>query len=72
MIAGVLNTISVLATLIVTEGVIYFVLNLVFGKLAILNSIISQKTNIRLKHILFLLIGLFFILICFDFYKPYK
>lgn len=71
MNGGILNIISILATLIVAEGIIYFVCNLIFGKLSLLNKTVLQQPNLRLKHFLFLLLGLILLLTCFDFYKPW-
>ena len=70
MIITLLNIISVLATLIVAQGVVYSLLNVVFGKIPIIN-IYLLKSKIQYKDIIFLLIGLIFILFFFDFYLPW-
>ena len=66
-----LNTISIIATFIVAQGVIYFVLDMTMGKLSILNFEIV-KSKIQVKQILFLLLGLYIFLFFFDFYLPWK
>lgn len=66
---AVLNIISVIATFIVAEGIIFSVLNLIFGRIKLLNKRIYD--GIRLKHIIFLLIGVIVILIFFEFNLPW-
>ena len=67
----ILNIISILATFIVAVGIIYFILNLVFGNLSFLNRFVVQEIDFKLKHLLFFLFGLIFLFACFTFYQPW-
>jgi hypothetical protein len=60
-----LNIISIIATLIVIEGVIYFTLNSTIGR-------ISYVKKFEYKDVFFLCIGLILILFFFEFHLPYN
>ena len=71
MINTGLNTISFVTTLIVAEGIIYLVLDSIFGKFAMLNLTLSIRQEIKVKNVLFLIVGFIILLLFFDFYKPW-
>jgi len=56
----ILNIISLIATLIVAEGALYFVMDLVFGKIKMLNKTVAL--HLQVKHLLFYSIGLVLII----------
>ena len=60
----ILNIISVLATFVVLEGVIFYTLQSTLGRIRLIK-------NFAYKEILFLVIGLLLILLFFDFYLPH-
>lgn len=61
----ILNIISIIATLIVIEGIVYFALNTTIGR-------ISFVKKFEYKDITFLTIGLLLIFFFFDFHFPYS
>ena len=67
----VLNTISFFSTIIVVEGMVYFVLNLVFGEIKFLNSVLFKKPIIKTKHLIFWGIGIILIMLFSKIYLPY-
>jgi len=61
----ILNIISIIATLIVIEGVVYIALNSTIGR-------INFVKKFEYKDVFFLTVGLILILFFFDFHLPYK
>ena len=61
---NLLNLISVVATFILIEGMVYFILNFTVGKIAVIK-------RFQYKDLVFLLIGLILILKFFRFYLPH-
>lgn len=59
-----LNIISIIATLIVIEGVVYIALNSTIGR-------INFVKKFEYKDAIFLVLGLVLILLFFDFHLPY-
>lgn len=65
-----LNIISLIATAIVFGGLIYYILNLAFGRLYFFNhSLINNK--VKVKHIVFYGIAVFLLLKFTVFYRPW-
>ena len=60
----ILNLISVLATIILIEGLVYFALNSTVGRL-------NFVKKLAYKDIVFLLIGIVLIISFFKFHLPY-
>jgi len=60
----ILNILSIITTFIVIEGIFYFLLNSTIGRLSIVKKL-------PYKDLIFLLIGILFIIIFFDFYLPH-
>lgn len=67
----VLNIISGIATFIVFSGIIYYVLELVFGRINFLNQVILIN-KIKIKHIVFYIVAIFLLHMFTTFYFPYK
>jgi hypothetical protein len=65
-----LNSVSVLSTLVVLEGLIYLFLNLIFGRIGALNRVVMLKT-IRVKDIVFTVAALALIIQFVEFYLPW-
>lgn len=65
----ILNSISVIATLIAVEAFIYIILDVSFGRIKILNITLFAGTKI--KHILFLGFGLALVLPFAEFHRPW-
>jgi hypothetical protein len=66
------NVTAVISTLIVSVGLFYFILNLMFGRLSFLNVYVNHSAGIKFKHIVFIITGLVTILSFFEFHLPYK
>lgn len=65
----VLNILSVSSTLIIANTIIYLFLNLLFGRLSILNR--DLYYGIKVKYILFSSVALLFILTFTEIYLPW-
>ncbi len=65
----ILNMISVVATFIVFSGLIYFILNILVGRLSILNHEISKC--FKIKHIIFYSIAIILLFSFTVFYLPW-
>jgi hypothetical protein len=61
----ILNIISIIATLIVIETLVYISLNTTIGRINIVKKFVY-------KDLIFLLIGLLLIISFFEFHLPYK
>ena len=66
---SLLNIISVIATFIVAEGIVFFILNTFFGRIKVLNK--SLLYSLTFKHLIFYSFGLLLLLIFTNFYKPW-
>ncbi len=66
---AVLNMISFIATLIVAEGIIYFVMDLILGKIKLLNKTIA--INVQIKHVIFYSTGLILLFVFAKFHRPW-
>lgn len=71
MITNFLNFISVCSTVIVFVGLFYFVSNLFFGRISIFDKKIRRCHGVKVKHLVFYLTGLIFIVLFFDFHHPW-
>jgi len=65
----ILNIISFVATLIVAEGALYFVMDLVFGNIKLLNKAVAL--HLQVKHLLFYSIGLVLLFSFTKFHQPW-
>lgn len=69
MLEETLNIISIIATFLVANIVIYVLLNFIFGRIWVLN--IELNKFIKIKDLVFYFFGTFIILFYFDFYQPH-
>lgn len=66
-----LNTLSVIATVIVASGLVFFILNIILGRIAVLNIFIYQKAGFKIKHLVFYGLAAFLLLRFTTFYLPW-
>lgn len=68
----ILNFLSVISTLYLALFLIYQFINLLFGRNSFLNKCVAVRINLKVKHILFPIIGLILMLRFSTFYLPYN
>lgn len=69
MMGTILNIVSILATFLVAQLILFGIQNFILGRIVLLNQ--EVYTSIKIKYLLFFTISTFIILKFTNFYLPY-